>query len=646
MTTCGMEGSASSFGTIGTLPWLPEAPSDFKECCNALLAKPTPESGAEVRRLAGYRLSSVRIVRLARVISALKDVDALALLEPLRLSLVSNASTQFLIPFLVVAAARYGFALDVVEVPFGQVMQPILDENSSLYAPSPDVVLLALDYRFFGFGSLVLHNAEELVVAALNQVLVMREKIAKIISGPVIVQTLAPMPERLFGSFDLRFSGSPAHLIEAFNCGLIQQLAKSSDLILDVAGMSGIMGGEQWHNPVQWHMAKLPFDYSCTPLYADYLCRLLAAMRGRSCKCLVLDLDNTVWGGVIGDDGLQGIRLGPGTADGEAYLEIQRMALELRKRGIVLCVSSKNEESNARLPFREHGDMLLREEHIAVFQANWSDKSSNLEAIAKTLDIGLDALVFLDDNPAERALVRRVLPQVWVPELPNDPALYPRVLAAAGYFEAVSFSEEDAFRAEQYQANFQRVALSRQSPDLDSYLLSLQMVASYGPFDLKGRSRITQLINKTNQFNLTTRRYTEAEVATFEVASDVFTLQVRLKDCFGDNGMISVVICRESCKQDDRLAWDIDVWLMSCRVFGRRLDEVVLNVLIESARKAGVAELLGVYRPSKRNALVRDHFQGLGFEKINEDAHGVTSWRLDIKKASIRDVPIQVTDVN
>ena len=281
--------------------------------------------------------------------------------------------------------------------------------------------------------------------------------------------------------------------------------------MLDVASLAETVGLANWHSPAQWNIAKFAFDAKFLPLYADHVGRILGALRGKSRRCLVLDLDNTVWGGVIGDDGLEGIVIGQGDATGEAYLDVQRTALALRERGVVLAVASKNSDEIARSVFREHPEMLLRENHIAVFQANWNDKATNISAIANELALGIEAMVFLDDNPVERGLIREMLPQVAVPELPDDPALYARTLAAAGYFEAIAFSEEDRQRAEFYQDNARRVTLQKQAGDVDAYLVSLNMRIDFRPFDATGRSRIAQLINKSNQFNLTTRRYTEAE---------------------------------------------------------------------------------------------------------------------------------------
>ena len=331
-----------------------------------------------------------------------------------------------------------------------------------------------------------------------------------------------------------------------------------------------------------------------------------------------------MWGGVIGDDGLEGIKIAQGDATGEAHLAVQQMALALRQRGIVLAVSSKNTDEVARTPFRQHPDMLLKESHIAVFQANWNDKATNIKAIAEELSLGLDAMVFLDDNPMERDLVRRMLPQVAVPELPDDPATYARTLAAAGYFESVAFSKEDRERAAMYQSNADRVALQNQAGDIDSYLASLEMQIEFAPFDRTGRARISQLINKSNQFNLTTRRYSEAEVAAAEEDPQAFTLQVRLVDRFGDNGMISVIICRLGGPD----TWEIDTWLMSCRVLGRKVEAMVLREILAQAQQAGMKRVVGVYRPTEKNALVREHYQKLGFSLIAE-ADGVTRWEMD-----------------
>ena len=396
--------------------------------------------------------------------------------------------------------------------------------------------------------------------------------------------------------------------------------------LLDVASLAETVGLATWHDPGQWHAAKLSFAPALIPLYADHVARLLAALRGKTRKVLVLDLDNTLWGGVIGDDGLEGIAIGQGSAEGEAHLDIQRMALALRERGIVLAVCSKNEDATARLPFARHPDMILKEDHFAAFHANWVDKASNLRDIARTLNLGLDSIVFLDDDPAERAQVRFELPQVAVPEVFGDPALYPRIVAAAGYFEATAFSDDDRNRAEFYARNDERSAFIDQFSNLEEYLRSLDMEITFAPFNESGRGRIAQLSSRSNQFNLTTRRFTEADVKAMETDATLFTLQVRLTDRFGDNGMISVVVCRALPDE----TWEIDTWLMSCRVLNRGVEIMVLEELARAAEAGGAKALIGVYRPTDRNMMVKDHYRKLGFSPLRETADGVTRWRLDL----------------
>ena len=419
-------------------------------------------------------------------------------------------------------------------------------------------------------------------------------------------------------------------------------MGRAGDVVLvDAARLACNVGLENWHDPRHWHASKISFSPEFIATYADLVARTLAAVRGKSRKCLVLDLDNTLWGGVIGDDGVEGIDLGQGSATGEAFLAVQRMALELRGRGVLLAVCSKNDEAVARRPFREHPDMLLREDDIAVFQANWTDKATNLRAIAQALNIGVDALVLLDDNPAERLQVRQSAPVVATPELPQDPALYPRTLAAAGYFEAVSVSDEDRSRAAFYQADNRRAAvLAAATDDMDAYLTSLEMVCTIAPFDPISRVRVAQLVNKSNQFNLTTRRYSEAEIQAAEVDPRRHTVQIRLLDRFGDNGLICVLIADKGLQ-----SWSIDTWLMSCRVLGRRVQEAALQALVGAARAAGATELIGRYIPSAKNQMVKDHYERLGFELMESGSDGATTWRLPVAAFVAPVLPMEVRDL-
>jgi FkbH-like protein len=630
--------------SLANCAWLPEPPATFRDECAAALLSPGEVAG-ELYRLSRYRLNPSQLKRLAATLAtAQKNGFSIAPLSRFRLGLVSNATTALITPALIASALRYGICLEVVEAGFGQVMQEALEPESAINRAELDGVLLALDHRGLPFADTLagvetgkgtkLSSLPDDVVDHINLLL---EKFGKHGGRAVIVQTVPGPSESLFGSYEYRLPSALRRQTESYNSYLAELAEDSGSVLLDVATLANRLGLDRWHDPMQWNLAKLPFSQSLVPVYADHVARLLGAIRGKSRKCLVLDLDNTLWGGVIGDDGLDGILLGQGNALGEAFSAIQRVALDLRNRGVVLAVCSKNDMENALLPFRSHPEMVLKEEHIAVFQANWNDKASNLEEIAKLLNIGLDALVLLDDNPAERAQVRATLPQVSVPELPGDPAFYPRALLAGGYFESVGYTNDDRQRADQYQANAHRTSLRSKTRNLDDFLQSLEMTAQVAGFDKFGRSRIVQLINKTNQFNLTTRRYTEAQIVEMEQDPALFTLQVRLQDRFGDNGMISVVICRSSGSQ-----WQIDTWLMSCRVIKRRVEELVLDELVRAARQRGITGLQGCWLPSGRNDLVREHYANLGFT-LGKEQDGATCWQLDIDGFSPRNPPIQVT---
>jgi FkbH-like protein len=461
-----------------------------------------------------------------------------------------------------------------------------------------------------------------------------------VIGAACALTTLALPADPLFGDLDARTPGTPRWMISRYNERLALEVLGAGDLLIDIAALASSVGLANWHDARVWHSGKLPFALDFTPLYADHVCRALGAFRGKARKCLVLDLDNTLWGGVIGDDGLDGIKIGQGSAAGEAHAALQSYALSLRERGIILAVCSKNDETNARQPFREHPEVILKEEHFAAFVANWSDKAGNLRTIAATLNIGLDALVFLDDNPAERAIVRQTLPEVAVPEVGDDPATYVGAIARAGWFEATAFSDDDRQRAEYYSRNSARLNAQQSITNMEDYLKSLDMVAAIGPFDEVSRSRIAQLVNKSNQFNLTTRRYSEADIAAFQADPRKFTVQGRLADRFGDNGMISVAIFDIGPE-----VWSCDTWLMSCRVLGRRMEEAVLAFVAEAAAAAGARRLRGSYLPTKKNALVEKHFEKLGFSLVQTHDDGATIWELDLKDYLAPDLPIRVEPI-
>ncbi|HEY8190803.1 MAG TPA: HAD-IIIC family phosphatase, partial [Alphaproteobacteria bacterium] len=443
------------------LLWLPPPPADFAALCKVVV----PADGDALRRLSGYQLNDLQLTRLARIcVSFTAPPPGF---ESFRLAILGNGNSEFAAGALKASALRYGVWLETHIEGLGQTATAALDPANALYEFNPSAVLLSLTYHVLPAFTPGNNDALE---ALKGEVILIRDSLRQNGNIPLIVQTIPQAPVSIFGSIDRRTVGTVRQQVAAFNDWLF-----TTDMaVLDVAALAETAGLASWHNNGQWHWAKLPFAQNLLPLYADYVARFIGALRGRSRKCLVLDLDNTLWGGVIGDDGLEGIELGQGSPRGEAFLAIQQMALALRTRGIVLAVCSKNDDGNARLPFREHPEQLLREEHIAVFQANWNDKASNLEAIARALDLTPEALVFLDDNPAERDIVRRELPAVAVPEIPMDePALWPMILSAAGYFESVAFTDADIDRVTQYASNAQRESLKVKSRDIGDYLKEL-----------------------------------------------------------------------------------------------------------------------------------------------------------------------------
>ena len=622
------------------LQWLPRPPQEFSERLKTLGNTESP-IGREIQSLASFGLNLNQLTKLAKAIGKVRsEGKSLDPLTPFRLAVLSNSTIDMIVPALVASAARRGIALEVVQPSYDQVAQEALTPDSRVNSSKADAVLFALDYRALPLKlSLGDPDASAVTVqGAFGYLQALRDGIKANSNAVCIFQTFAAPVESLFGSLDRALPGTLRSLIDGINRELTAYVLGSGDVLLDVAGLAETVGLANWHDTQLWNMGKFSFSDELIPLYADHVGRKVAAIRGKSGKVLVLDLDNTVWGGVIGDDGLEGIKIAQGDATGEAHLAVQRLALDLRQRGIVLAVSSKNTDEVARTPFEQHPEMLLKLNHIAVFQANWNDKATNIRAIAEELSLGLDSIVFLDDNPVERGLVRKLLPQVAVPELPDDPAYYARTLTAGGYFEAVAFATEDLRRAGFYQDNAKRASLQKQVGGVDAYLASLDMTITFQPFDPTGRARIVQLINKSNQYNLTTRRYTDPEVTEAENAPEVFTMQVRLMDIFGDNGMISVVICRPG---GDRI-WDIDTWLMSCRVLGRRVEHMVLREILEHARTTGIQKLTGAYRPSDRNKLVVDHYAKLGFAKVREEDSGLTQWELVVDGANPDGAPMKV----
>jgi len=624
------------------LDWLPRHPDLRGAIAAARKLADAQDRLAAAIALAGHRRDFVATDQLARLADAAATViggldrTACVQLTPVRVAVLASHTVDHLLPAARVAGLQRRLALATYVAPYGMLRQALLARASELAAFAPQFVVIASDANDAAFDVPIdtcEAAAEQAVGARVEELRALWRGARRHYSAQVIQQTFVAMVPPLFGSYEGLVPGAPTALLERLNNALRAAAREDGVLLLDLA----------WHarrsgtvfDPVRWHQAKQLVSPVFAPCYGDLLARVVAAAVGCSRKCLVLDLDNTLWGGVVGDDGPEGIQLGNGSPAGEAFLAFQRYAAQLARRGVVLAICSKNDPRLAEEVFSSHPEMALRCSDIACFVANWDDKATNLRRIARSLELGRDSFVFVDDNPVERDIVRRELPEVAVPELPDDVALYPAMLAAAGYFEPASFTREDAGRSRSYAANAERRSLQEGSTDIDGFLRSLDMklvVTAVGSMQLQ---RAAQLINKSNQFNLTTRRYTEAQLADIAAQASSVALCLRLVDRFGDNGLIGVLIARPDADvaADELL---IDSWLMSCRVLGRQVEVAALQVLAAEAARRGAAALVGEYRPTPRNALVADHYAKLGFEAIAVPAtqsNGVTRWRYDIEAA-------------
>jgi len=619
------------------LEWLPPI-HDWNGALAEARALAPAEAAPRLIRLANCPIDFVQTAKLDRVLQGLGDAAASQLKRtaPVKLAILGSSTLSHLSAGIRIGAARRGFRIEIFEGAYSMYRQEVAGLSSELNAFQPDIVLLAFDAHH------LLSGDAPGVEHALETMQFCWRMIRQNFQALIIQQTVLPVLQPLVGNNEHTYKQSPFTILQNINQELRSRATDEGVHLLSVDALAQADGVAQWFEPALWHRSKQEVHPRVSPLYGDHVARIIAATRGLSSKCLVLDLDNTLWGGVIGDDGLHGIVLGQGHALGEAFASFQKHVKALAGRGIILAVCSKNEDVNARSAFTSHPEMVLCIADIGCFVANWQDKASNLRSIAATLNIGLDSLVFVDDNPFERNLIRRELPMVAVPEMPEDPALYERTLAAAGYFETLGITREDSERTKLYADNINRERAKAETTDIASYLRSLNMVLESSPFDLVGLTRITQLINKSNQFNLTTRRYTEDEVAQLIGDPAALTLQIRLRDTYGDNGMIAVVIGKIA----GPCTLELDTWLMSCRVLGRQVEEATLNLIVEGARALGIEDLRGAYRPTAKNGIVRDHYKQLGFRRTSTADEPETAWLLPIDGYVPRSVFMKVVSTN
>jgi FkbH-like protein len=543
----------------------------------------------------------------------------------LKVAILADVSTQHLAPLLRSLFASNGVNAVIYEAGFDTVELEAFDPNSGLYSFGPEVVVILqslgkLKANYYDFPA----DRATFVSSKVAQIEQVWQAIRARSSAPIIQSTFVLPYERPFGNY----GHAAVDTLQGAAIDLNREIgtrarANPGVLINDLDYVAAWGGRRHFIDEKLWSVSKSLCALELLPDVAQNLVDIALATQGRAVKCVVLDLDNTLWGGVVGDEGLDGIELGDNDETG-TFRSFQLYLRELGRRGILLTVCSKNDESVARRVFQEHPGMVLRESDIAVFVANWDDKATNIRRIREKLNIGFDSMVFLDDNPFERNLVRQLLPEVIVPELPEDPELYVRAISELNLFEVASHSELDLQRVAQYRDQEERALESSRFVNLDDYLKSLQTCARVVRFERRDLGRIAQLLQRSNQFNLTTRRHSEAECESLmrdESACLPFSISVR--DRFGDFGLINLVILRHV-----GTVLEIDTFVMSCRVLQRGVEQLAMNKVFEYAKRVDCDRVIGRYIPSPKNGMVKSFYAQFGFERLSgDDAEGVL-WSL------------------
>jgi FkbH-like protein len=553
-----------------------------------------------------------------------------------RVAVLGTYTTAYLARLLRLVGAARGIDIACYEGGYDQLRQEVLDPASGLAQFEPDVVVLAVDARAAGLLQWSeIPDAD--VEASYRSWRVLWERVAQL--GAAVVQhNFVVPPEAAIAHVDSQLPGSRYRMLAALNERLTVDVPTHVHIV-DCDRVAARFGKDSWCDPLWWDRAKLAVSLPATPLLARHTAAVLSGYLGLARKCLVIDLDNTCWGGVIGEDGIAGIQLG-GDAAGDAYLAFQERVLALKQRGVVIAACSRNDPQIAREPFERHPDMRLTLDDFAMFVANWNSKVDNLEQIALDLGLGLDALAYVDDNPVERQEVRQFLPAVDVLPMPDQPSLYARTLADYVWFETGSFTAEDARRTEQYRARQEIGALERTAESIEDFYRGLHMESVVSPIVDADLLRVAQLVGKTNQFNLTGRRRDAGALESLTRDPAFVHLTLRLRDRFTDHGLVGVAIGRV-----DGDALEIDTWLLSCRVIGRTAERAMFGALAAAAQARGCSVLRGIYVPTLKNGLVRDLYPSLGFELLDE-SDGTTTWSRAIGDEVIEGSPFIDTEVD
>jgi len=533
-------------------------------------------------------------------------------LRPVKLAILADSASQLLND----AIRGYGYEAqlnyDVYEADYNQIDLQIFDPSTELYAFQPEYIFInrCTEKLLKDFNKKKKDQQEHFAAAILANTRQYFDTLSRHLpKARVLINTFAEIDDSVFGNFAGKVPSSFVYQLRRLNIGLMDLAREYQNVFLvDLALLQSQLGYRFVFDPKMYVNADMVYSLDFLPCIAQHVTDIILSISGTFKKCLILDLDNTTWGGIIGDDGIEGIQVGY-LGMGKVFTELQTWALQLKQRGIIIAVCSKNTEEIAREPFLSHPDMVLRMDDIAVFVANWETKVDNIRYIQSILNISFDSMVFVDDNPFEREMVKTGIPGITVPDLPEDPAEYLGYLRSLNLFETASVTEEDEQRTRQYKEEAERSILQKTFDNEDDFLVSLQMESSPKPIDNFNIPRVAQLSQRSNQFNLRTVRYTEEDIRQITGNPDYHTLTLDLKDRFGDHGLIGVIIL----KKEDKKTLFIDTWIMSCRVLKRGMEQFTLNTIAEWAAANNFETVVGEYIPTKKNGIVKDHYASLGF---------------------------------
>jgi len=549
--------------------------------------------------------------------SILKKTDV-SQLPTVKVALLGDTATQFLALAIRGHAVSRGYNIDLFEAEYNQVERQLLDSTSDFYNFAPDYVVVYQSSHKWNETYATMKPEQQIHLA--DERLNFVKSICDAISARIIYLNYAEIEDGVFGSFANKVESSFTWQVRKMNYELMELARATPNLfICDIAGLQNKFGRDLMFDAAIYTSTEMVLSVDAVPYVASRVVDIIDAAQGKIKKCVILDLDNTVWGGVVGDDGLEGIQLGHGLGIGKAFTEFQLWIKKLKNRGIIVCVCSKNDEDKAKEPFEKHPDMVLRLDDIAVFMANWETKVDNIIAIQKILNIGFDSMVFLDDNPFERNIVKENISGITVPDLPEDPAQYLEYLYGLNLFETVSYAAADKDRTRQYQVQAQRATFAKSFTNEADFLKSLNMLSKVEGFNAFNTPRVAQLSQRSNQFNLRTVRYTDGDINKMAADPNVIGLTFTLEDKFGDNGLIGVIIMKPA--SPDILF--VDTWFMSCRVLKRGMENFMLNTMVKAAVDKGYKQIIGEYIPTPKNGMVEQHYPQLGFLPTDEQGRYV-----------------------